>query len=30
VQAEKEGFLSYTIDAPGAANDDTQDGYGSR
>ena len=30
LQAEKEGFLSYTIDAPGANQEDREDGYGRR
>lgn len=30
LQAEKEGFLSYTLDAPGASQGDREDGYGRR
>lgn len=30
LQAEKEGFLSYTLDAPGASKEDREDGYGRR
>lgn len=30
LQAEKEGFLSYTLDAPGASAEDEADGYGRR